>query len=246
MKAPISHHILEIKHRLIYFLISSLITFSCAYFFCQDICYFLAKPLIDLGEIHFIYTDMGEAFITYVKISFFVTLYFCLPILLFHIWAFFTPGLYQKESRRLGWYLSFSFLFGTIGIIIAYFIILPVAWKFFFSFQSMDTMFQIELQPKINEYFLFITKIFFLFAISFQFPLYFLFFVEMGFVSINSFIDKRNYACVFSFIIAAILSPPDVMSQILLVIPLLILYEISIFFMKLIKEYTAYKKKTDK
>lgn len=210
----------------------------------------MAKPLILLAassssDMQFIYTDMGEAFVTYMKVSFWFSLYTCLPIFFFHVWAFLLPGLYKDESRLLCVFLVISFSLATLGLLVAYFILLPFAWQFFFSFQLHDTvsLFHIQLQPKMNEYFLFVLRIFFFLSLSFQFPLLFILLAYLNLLSSDWMLQQRNYACLFSLIIAAFLSPPDVGSQILLFFPLFFLYEISLFILKLLEEYNKQENK---
>ena len=249
---PISEHLVELRIRLMYIILSFFLTFLSCYYFSEQIFYLLAKPLLKLNlssqitlettHIHnrnFIYTDISEAFLTYIKVSFFFSLYICSPIIIYQIWIFLVPGLYKNERNKIAIFSFLSFILFTVGASLAYFFIFPVAWKFFLSFEmvGIDGFFNMHLQPKVDEYFSFVSKIIFLFGLSFQFPIYLILLVNLQIVSSNWFIKKRNFACVFSFIIAALLSPPDVFSQIILAIPLLLFYEISLFCIKLLEQY---------
>ncbi len=246
---PISHHLTELRIRIIYCIFSILITFLTCYYFSEQIFYILAKPLMDqntenipnFGKRNFIYTDITEAFITYIKISLLASVYVCFPVIMYQIWLFLVPGLYDYEKRKLAFFCLLSFVLFSLGVCIAYFLIFPVAWKFFLSFElaSHYNTLEIQLQPKINQYIVLVIRILFLFGLCFQFPIYLIILVQMNLITPTWFIKKRNISCVFSFIIAAILSPPDVISPITLVIPLLLFYEIAIFTMK---RLDAYKK----
>jgi sec-independent protein translocase protein TatC len=197
------------------------------------------KWSIDHEKRHFIYTDITEAFMTYIKISFVASIYTCFPVIAYHMWMFLVPGLYDDEKRKLGVFCFLSFLLFSLGCMIAYFFIFPVAWKFFLSFENLDTegLFNIRLEPKINQYLFLVLKILFLFGICFQYPMYLILLVQMSIISSGWFIRKRNFSCVLSFIVAALLSPPDIISQVILVIPILFFYELAIFTMKLLEEY---------
>lgn len=249
---PISHHLREFKIRIMYTIFSIGLAFLCSYHFSEEIFYLLAKPLIienmeDLSnknKIGFIYTNITEAFTTYMKISFLISLYVCFPVIIYQLWMFLVPGLYDYEKTKLGIFGVLSFFLFSLGALIAYLFIFPVAWKFFLSFQfvSTDGILQVQLQPKISQYLFLVIKILFLFGVCFQFPIYLVLLVQTNLITSEWCIKKRKIACVLCFIIAAMLSPPDVASQIIVVIPLLIFYEIAIFIMKLLEEYDRINK----
>lgn len=249
---PISHHLIEFRIRMTYVFFSIAITFLCCYYFSEEIFYLLAKPLVsqsianssDLTKRSFMYTNITEAFTTYMKISFIASLYICFPVIIYQLWIFMVPGLYDYEKKKLGLLGFLSFFLFSLGVFIAYVFLFPIAWKFFLSFEliSTDGLLEVNLQPKISQYLFLVIRILFLFGICFQFPIYLVLLVHMDLITSEWFIKKRKFACVIWFVIAALLSPPDVISQIIVVIPLLIFYEIAIFVMKLLKEYQKIKK----
>lgn len=246
---PITHHLTELRIRVLYCIFSIFLTFISCYYYSEQIFYLLAKPLMDevqntgelsdLGKRYFIYTDVTEAFITYIKVSLFTSVYICFPVIMYQMWIFLVPGLYKYERKKLGIFCLLSFLLFSLGGLIAYFLIFPVAWKFFLSFElaNHSHALAIQLQPKINEYIILVIKILFLFGLCFQFPIYLILLTHMNLITPTWFIKKRNISCVISFIVAAMLSPPDIISQIILVIPLLLFYELAIFTMKLLEQY---------
>ena len=244
---PIIYHSLELKMRLMYTLLCIFITFCTSYFYSEQLCMLLASPLIKLStgstNIHFIYTNLTEAFFSYLKISFFISLLFVFPFILFQIWMFLVPGLYYNEKKKILFLISIFILLILFGTIMAYFFIIPIAWKFFLSFEiESQTFLSINLQPKMDQYLSLILNILITLGLSFHLPIYLYFILKSNIVSYEWIVLKRNISLVIVFILAAIISPPDIISQIFIAIPLFILYEFVVFLIILNKEYEFFIK----
>ena len=179
-----------------------------------------------------IYTSPGEAFTTYLKLSFSSSLFFSFPIFVTEIYLFLSPALYKNEKKNILLIFFFAPFLFLCGAIFAYFFILPATLEFFSSFEvkgsAADAIIAIQLETKISEYLSFVTKLLLGFGIAFQLPILLLFLIKVGFLSANDLRRKRRYWIVIIFILAAILTPPDVMSQISLASLLILLFEIVI------------------
>ena len=224
-------HLKELRQKLLYVIIFFLLTFVISFYFSQSIFEFLAKPLTSiLGEGNgLIYTALQEAFLTNVKVAFFTAAFISFPFLSIQIWSFVSPGLLKKEKQiSLPTLVAIPFLF-ILGAAVVYYVISPIAWKFFLSFQtSQADSINITLQAKMNEYLSLMMTFIFAFGLAFQLPVILLLLVRFGVLTINQLKSFRKYAIVLSFVFAAIVTPPDPFSQISLALPIIILYEISI------------------
>ena len=237
-------HIKELRQKLMYSIIFFLITFVISFYFSQSIFEFLAKPLTSIlpdGN-GLIYTALQEAFLTNVKVAFFTAAFISFPFLSIQIWSFVAPGLLKKEKQiSLPTLIAIPFLF-LLGAAVVYYVISPIAWKFFLSFQSAQAEgINITLQAKMNEYLSLMMTFIFAFGLAFQLPVILLLLVRFGVLSIQQLVSFRKYAIVLSFVFAAIITPPDPFSQISLALPVIILYEVSI----LISRFLAKKKKNE-
>ena len=224
-------HIKELRQKLMYSIIFFIITFVISFYFSQSIFEFLAKPLTSIlpeGN-GLIYTALQEAFLTNVKVAFFTAALIAFPFLSIQIWSFVAPGLLKKEKQiSLPTLIAIPFLF-LLGAAVVYYIISPIAWKFFLSFQTAQADgINISLQAKMNEYLSLMMTFIFAFGLAFQLPVVLLLLVRFGVLSIQQLVSFRKYAIVLAFIFAAIITPPDPFSQISLALPIIILYEISI------------------
>lgn len=232
---PIINHLLEIKYRCLYIMYSIILTSIISYQYKEEIFYILSKPL---GK-SFIYTDVIEAFTTYIKMSLMTGIYFSYPILLYHFWSFIIPGLYLFEKKIYRIIILISIFLFLIASTTGYYILFPIAYAFFLDFQRIgpDKVYNIELQAKIHEYLLFNTKLLISLGLCFQLPII-IFFIWNINPRISLWLTKqRRFIYVLSFILAAILSPPDILSQIIIGIPLIIFFEISIFSLKIFNTY---------
>ena len=232
-------HIKELRQKLMYSIIFFIITFVISFYFSQSIFEFLAKPLTSIlpeGN-GLIYTALQEAFLTNVKVAFFTAALIAFPFLSIQIWSFVAPGLLKKEKQiSLPTLIAIPFLF-LLGAAVVYYIISPIAWKFFLSFQTAQADgINIYLQAKMNEYLSLMMTFIFAFGLAFQLPVVLLLLVRFGVLSIKQLVSFRKYAIVLAFIFAAIITPPDPFSQISLALPIIILYEISILISKFLSK----------
>jgi sec-independent protein translocase protein TatC len=244
-KMPLLDHLVELRNRLMYSAIAVGITFAICYFFKEDIYAFLTRPLaaaLEGREAHkMIYTNLTEAFFTYLKVSFWAAFCLAFPIIASQIWMFVAPGLYKNERKAFLPYLLATPVLFIMGATLVYYVVIPLAWRFFLSFETPASPGQlpIELQAKVNEYLSLVMTLMFGFGLAFQLPVLLTLMARVGIISSTALKEKRRYAIVGIFIAAAILTPPDVLSQISLAIPLLLLYEISIFSCRIVEKKKA-------
>ncbi|MGB9699544.1 MAG: twin-arginine translocase subunit TatC [Thermodesulfobacteriota bacterium] len=229
-KLPLSAHLEELRKRLIYSFIAIGVAFAIAYAFIKQIVEILMRPLLQAlptGS-SLIFTAVPEAFFTYLKAALLAGVFFSFPFILYQIWAFVSPGLYEREKKYVLPYIFVSSFFFIIGAVFCYFIVFPIIFRFFLSFSSEF----IRPLPAIREYLSFTIKLLLAFGLLFQWPAMILFLARMGVVSPKTLSQNRKYAILAIFVVAAILTPPDLVSQLLLAGPLLLMYEISIWMAK--------------
>lgn len=234
-KMPLLDHLVELRQRLLYSVAGFLICFLCAFYFASDIFNFLVKPLADLWQgdesRRLIYTALHEKFFTDVKVAFFAGAFLAFPVIAGQLWIFIAPGLYKHEKRAFMPFLVATPILFFIGGAFVYYLVLPVAWSFFAGFeqQGADGTMSIALEPKVNEYLALVMRLIFAFGISFELPVVMTLLARAGLATSDGMKQKRRYAIVVAFVAAAILTPPDPLSQIGLAVPIIILYEISIY-----------------
>tara|TARA_B100000686_G_scaffold348532_1_gene439816 strand:+ start:1306 stop:2070 length:765 start_codon:yes stop_codon:yes gene_type:complete len=240
-------HLAELRSRLIKSFIYLFIFFIVSYFFAENIYSFLVAPYADAvknDEVNrrLIFTALHETFITYLKVAFFAAMFVASPIILTQIWKFVAPGLYKDEKRALLPYLVATPTLFLLGGMLVYYLVMPLAIKFFLSFETTAQFgnLPIQLEAKVNEYLSLIMRLIFAFGLSFQLPVLLSLLARVGFIDSEYLKKRRKYVVVLIFAVAAILTPPDPITQIGLGIPLLILYELSILSVKIIE-----KKKKD-
>ena len=240
-------HLTELRSRLIKSFVYLFICFIACYFFAEDIYRFLVEPYAvavkeDSTNRRLIFTALHETFITYLKVAFFAAMFVTSPIILTQIWKFIAPGLYKNEKRALLPYLIATPTLFLLGGMLVYYLVMPLAIKFFLSFETTAQVssLPIQLEAKVNEYLSLIMRLIFAFGISFQLPVLLSLLARVGFVDSKFLKSRRKYVVVIIFAVAALLTPPDPITQIGLGIPLLILYELSILSVKFIE-----KKKED-
>ena len=236
-------HLAELRKRLIHSFVFLVIFFIGCYFFAEHLYGFLVEPYAkavenDPTNRRLIFTALQETFLTYLKISFFAAFFVTCPFILMQIWKFIAPGLYKHEKIAILPYLVLTPVLFFLGGVLVYYLIMPLAIKFFLSFEStgLSTNLPIQLEAKVNEYLSLVMKLIFAFGISFQLPVILSLLARIGFVDSEFLKTRRKYVVVMIFAAAAILTPPDPVTQIGLAIPLLILYELSIFSVKFIEK----------
>ena len=219
------------------------IFFIICYFFSENIYSFLVAPYAeavkdDPIERRMIFTALHETFITYLKVAFFAAMFVASPIILTQVWKFVAPGLYKNEKKALLPYLIATPTLFLLGGMLVYYLIMPLAIKFFLSFETSANLnyLPIQLEAKVNEYLSLIMRLIFAFGISFQLPVLLSLLARIGFIDSEYLKKRRKYVVVIIFAVAALLTPPDPITQIGLGIPLLILYELSILSVKLIEK----------
>ena len=236
-------HLTELRSRLVKSIIYLFIFFIICYFFAENIYSFLIAPYADAVKDdqmnrRMIFTALHETFITYLKVAFFTAMFVASPIILTQIWKFVAPGLYKNEKKALLPYLIATPVLFLFGGMLVYYVIMPLAIKFFLTFETSSqlTNLPIQLEAKVNEYLSLIMRLIFAFGISFQLPVFLSLLARVGFVDSEYLKKRRKYVIVIIFAVAAILTPPDPITQIGLGIPLLILYELSILTVQLIEK----------
>ena len=236
-------HFTELRSRLVKSIVYLFIFFIICYFFAENIYRFLVEPYADAvrGDDlnrRLIFTALHETFITYLKVAFFTSLFVTSPIILTQIWKFIAPGLYKNEKKALLPYLVATPTLFLMGGLLVYYLVMPLAIKFFLSFETVAEInsLPIQLEAKVNEYLSLIMRLIFAFGISFQLPVLLSLLARVGFIDSEYLKKRRKYVIVIIFAVAAILTPPDPITQIGLGIPLLILYELSILSVKIIEK----------
>ncbi|MFD2207480.1 twin-arginine translocase subunit TatC [Kiloniella antarctica] len=248
-KMPLLEHLIELRKRLLWSVLTLLFAFLASFAFAEYLFEFLAAPLAEVmrenavsdRETRLIFTDLTEVFFTYVKVAFFFGAFISCPIFLSQIWLFVAPGLYKNEKSAFAPFLIASPILFFIGGALVYYVIFPMAAEFFLGFQvqGSESTIAIELEAKVNEYFSLMMKLIFAFGICFQLPVLMTLLAKVGMATSKGMAEKRKYAIVGVFIVAAIFTPPDPLSQLALAIPIVLLYEISILMAKMVEKKRA-------
>ena len=234
---PLIEHLMELRTRLLWSIGAFAICFAVCYYFSAQIYGFLARPLAEIlheqggGDRRMIFTALYEAFFTYLKVAFFGAVFFSFPMWATQLWLFVAPGLYRSEKKAILPFLVASPFLFVAGAALAYYFIFPLAWKFFISFETTPESggLPVQLEAKVSEYLSLVMQMILAFGIAFQMPVLLTLLCRVGILSVDQLKKGRRYAIVGMFVVAAILTPPDIISQIGLAVPLLGLYEISIF-----------------
>ena len=244
-KAPLLEHLVELRNRLVYSMIAFAVCFIGCYAFAEPIYVFLTQPLADAlaGQVgrQMIFTALYEAFFTYVRVGAFGALCIAFPFMAAQLWWFIAPGLYRHEKSAFWPFLLATPVMFLLGAAFVYYLILPFAIQFFLGFETPggNGTLPIELQARVGEYLSFVMTLIFAFGFCFELPVLLVLLGRVGIVTSEGLASARRYAIVGVVAVAAVVTPPDVFSQIALSVPLIALYEISIWCVRLIERGRA-------
>jgi sec-independent protein translocase protein TatC len=243
-KAPLMEHLVELRRRLIWSSVDILIAFAVCFYFARDIYNLLVWPYrLAAGldtPIEMIYTAPQEFFFTEMKLALFGAVFLAFPVLASQIYMFVAPGLYRSERQAFLPFLIATPILFLLGAALVYFVAMPLAMKFFLSMQQTgDGPVHIQLTAKVSEYLSLIMTLILGFGICFQLPVLLTLLARAGLINSAQLKAKRRYAILIVFIVAAVLTPPDPISQIALALPTILLYELSIFAVRLAEKKHA-------
>jgi len=238
-KQPLTSHLQELRKRLVLSFIAVGVGFVICYAFSENLFAILSQPLLKMmpsgGTL--IFTSVAEAFFTYMKVAFIAGIILTSPFVLFQVWAFVAPGLYRHEKRYVIPFVVAGSFFFVLGILFAYFVAIPVGFKFLLGYATDF----IKPMPSMKEYLSFSIKFLLVFGLVFEFPVVLVLLARIGVVDAKTMARHRKYAILLIFVFAAVMTPPDIVSQLLMAIPLMGLYELSILLSKVFGK----KKKAD-
>jgi len=233
-KQPFLSHLEELRKRLITCAIAVGIGFVIAYFFSDRLFQLLIMPLkavMPEGD-QLIFTNLPEMFLTYLKVALVTGILASAPVIFYELWMFAAPGLYRKEKKLVTPFVVFSTILFVGGALFGYFVVFPFGFKFFIGFSNE----YVKALPSVKQYFSFSMKLLFAFGLVFELPVVIFFLAKIGMVTPDLLRRKRKYAILLTFVMAAILTPPDVITQCMMAGPLIILYEVGIFVARLARK----------
>lgn len=244
-QAPLLDHLIELRSRLLRCVIAMAMAFAVCFYFADDIFGFLVRPLTAAfpeGEGRLIYTRLYEAFFVEIKVALFAAFFISFPIIANQLWAFVAPGMYAREKRAFLPFLIATPILFLLGASMAYFVVMPTAFSWFLNFQGERGGLQLEALPGTGDYLSLVMQFILAFGISFLLPVLLMLLNRAEIVRREQLIKARRYVIVGIFAVAAILTPPDVVSQLLLAVPLLLLFEGSLLLMRISDRYVAQAK----
>lgn len=227
-RAPLLDHLLELRKRLLMSLLALAVAFAGCFYFAKPIFGFLVQPLIRAGQKKIVYTQLFDAFFVEIKVAFFAAMMLAFPVIANQLWQFVAPGLYRNEKRALLPFLLATPILFLTGAALAYYVAIPLALHFLLSFQGNVDGIQQEALPAVGNYLSFVMQFLFGFGLAFLLPILLMLLERAGIVTRTQLVKARRYAIVGAFAIAAVLTPPDIGSQLMLAVPLIILYELAL------------------
>ena len=235
-KQPFLGHLEELRKRLVICAIAIGIGFGISYIFAKQLFSYLVLPLTKVlpDDSRLIFTNLPEMFIAYIKVALVAGIILAIPIIFYQLWMFLAPALFKKEKKYIIPFVLFSSILFAVGALFGYLVVFPYGFKFFVSFATED----IQALPSVKQYFSFAIRLLLAFGLVFEMPVVVLFLTKIGLITPDSMKKFRKFAILSSFILSAILTPPDVATQLMMALPIIILYEISIVLSK-----TMYRKK---
>jgi sec-independent protein translocase protein TatC len=227
-RAPLLDHLIELRRRLLWCILSLGVTFAICLYFARPIFSFLVQPLVRAGQGKIVYTQIFEAFFVEIKVAFFAAMMLSFPVIANQLWQFVAPGLYKKERNAFLPFLIATPVLFLMGAALAYFVAVPMALHFLLGFQGNLGGIQQEALPSVANYLSFIMQFLFGFGLAFLVPVLLMLLEQAGLVSRAQLVKFRRYAIVGNTAVAAVLSPPDIGSMIMLGVPLILLYELAL------------------
>lgn len=222
------HHLVELKLRFIYIILSFFLSFFICYYYCFQVIYIFAKPFLQYTN-KFMFTNLTEALYTSIEISFLCSLFLTIPLGLYQFWCFFIPSKFKNERQKVNFTFVLIFIFFAGGVSFVYLFFLPKLYEFLLNFQISTHLLHIELQARIQSYAKLACKIFMFFTFFFQLPLIFLFLVKHNYIKLNFLFTNRKKIFFIVLIICSVVSPPDVFSQFSITLLIIIFLEILFF-----------------
>ncbi len=242
-KAPLLDHLIELRSRLLRSVAALIVAFFIAFYFADQIFAFLVQPLVKAFAgaegARLIYTKLYEAFFVQIKVAMFAAFLFAFPIIANQIWAFVAPGLYKTERRAFLPFLIATPVLFAMGAALAYYIVMPTVFRFLLGFQTSEAGIPQEALPAMGDYLSFVMNLIFAFGVCFLLPVLLMLLARVGIVTVDQLRSFRRYAIVAAFVVAAVITPPDVISQLLLAVPMVMLYELSIIGIAITNRRTA-------
>ena len=234
-KLPFTEHLEELRKRFIVCLVAVGIGFVISYVFSEQIYQVLALPIRDIlkDDNSFIFTSLTEPFFTYLKLAFFSGIALASPMIIYQIWAFVAPGLYKHEKKYSVPFVLLATLFFVTGVLFCFLVVFPIACTFFAGFAKAG---MIEMKLKMSDYLSFACTFLLAFGVVFELPIVILFLSKLGVVNHTQLSKNRKYSILLAFLVGAILTPPDVVSQCLMAVPLIVLYEVSIILARIFEK----------